>query len=100
MNEQIGFAPTTTTMILRALSRFPDRQAFVWNGGSLTYSAVRALIGGLQSGMVQAGLKKGDAVALLSANSAETWCAGIAAQALGLLITWLHPLVCWPIISR
>ncbi|WP_430649359.1 AMP-binding protein [Bradyrhizobium uaiense] len=92
MNEQIGFAPTTTTMILRALSRFPDRQAFVWNGGSLTYSAVRDLIAGLQSGMVSAGLKTGDVVALLSANSAETWCAGIAAQALGLLITWLHPL--------
>nr|WP_223974969.1 AMP-binding protein [Bradyrhizobium sp. RD5-C2] len=79
-------------MILRALSRFPDRQAFVWNGGSLTYSAVRDLIAGLQSGMVQAGLGKGDVVALLSANSAETWCAGVAAQALGLVITWLHPL--------
>ena len=92
MNERIGFAPTTTTMILRALSRFPEREAFVWSGGSLSYSAVRALIAGLQSGMVQAGLRKGDVVALLSANSAETWCAGVAAQALGLLITWLHPL--------
>jgi fatty-acyl-CoA synthase len=92
VNEQIGFAPTTTTMILRALSRFPDRQAFVWNGGSLTYAAVRDLIAGLQSRMVQAGLKKGDVVVLLAANSAETWCAGVAAQALGLLITWLHPL--------
>ncbi|WP_375778119.1 AMP-binding protein [Bradyrhizobium sp. ma5] len=92
MNEQIGFAPTTTTMILRALSRFPDRQAFVWNDGSMTYSAVRDLIADLQSGMVQAGLGKGDVVALLSANSAETWCAGVAAQALGLVITWLHPL--------
>ncbi|MFB9269805.1 AMP-binding protein [Bradyrhizobium erythrophlei] len=79
-------------MILRALSRYPDRQAFVWNGGSLSYSAVRDLIAGLQSGMVSASLKKGDIVALLSANSAETWCAGVAAQALGLLITWLHPL--------
>ncbi len=92
MNEKIGFAPTTTTMILRALSRFPDRQAFVWNGGSLTYSAVRDLIAGSQSAMVRAGLKTGDVVALLAANSAETWCAGVAAQALGLLITWLHPL--------
>jgi fatty-acyl-CoA synthase len=79
-------------MILRALSRFPDRQAFVWNGGSFTYSAVRDLIAGLQAGMVQAGLKRGDVVALLGANSAETWCAGVAAQALGLLITSLHPL--------
>jgi fatty-acyl-CoA synthase len=92
VNEQIGFAPTTTTMILRALSRFPGREAFVWDGGKLTYSAVRDLISGLQSGMVEGGLRKGDVVALLASNSAEAWCAGIAAQALGLLITWLHPL--------
>jgi fatty-acyl-CoA synthase len=92
VNEKIGFAPTTTTMILRALSRFPDRTAFVWNGGSLSYSAVRDLIAGLQRGMVQAGLKRDDVVVLLSANSAETWCASVAAQALGLVITWLHPI--------
>src|SRR5262249_60209999 len=35
---------------------------------------------------------EGQAVALLSANSAETWCAGIAASGLGLVATWLHPL--------
>lgn len=92
MSEQIGFGPTTTTMILRALSRFPDRTAFVWNGGSLSYTAVRDLIAGFQAAMVQAGVSKGDTVALLSANSAETWCAGVAAQALGLVVTWLHPL--------
>lgn len=84
--------PTTTTMTLRALSRFPDRTAFTWNGGSLRYSAVLALIAGVQAALIEAGIKKGDVVALLSGNSAETWCAGIAAQALGHLITWLHPL--------
>jgi fatty-acyl-CoA synthase len=31
-------------------------------------------------------------VALISSNRAESWCAGIAAQALGCAITWLHPL--------
>ena len=37
-------------------------------------------------------LAKGQTVAFLSANSAETWCAGVAASGLGLVTTWLHPL--------
>ena len=92
MNSSIAQAPTVVTMTLRALARFPDRRAFVWDGGSLTYGATHALIGRLQAGMAAAGLRKGQTVALLSANSAETWCAGVAAQGLGLVITWLHPL--------
>jgi len=92
MNGNIAQAPTVVTMALRALARFPDRRAFVWDGGSLTYGAAHALIGRLQAGMAAAGLRKGQTVALLSANSAETWCAGVAAQGLGLVITWLHPL--------
>ena len=42
--------------------------------------------------MAAAGLKKGQTVAFLSANNAETWCAGVAAGGLGLVTTWLHPL--------
>jgi fatty-acyl-CoA synthase len=92
MNAAITEAPTGTTMILRALARFPDRRAFVWDDGSLTYRATLDLIGRLQAAMVAAGLAKGQTVAFLSANSAETWCAGVAASALGLVTTWLHPL--------
>ena len=92
MNEPITQAPTGTTMILRALARFPDRPAFAWDGGSLTYRAALDLIGRLQAAMAAAGLAKGQTVAFLSANSAETWCAGVAAPGLGLVTTWLHPL--------
>jgi len=92
MDGEITEAPTGNTMILRAFARFPGRQAFVWDGGSLTYAAARDLIGRLQAAMVAAGVVKGQTVALLSANSAETWCAGIAASGLGLVATWLHPL--------
>ena len=92
MNEPITRAPTGTTMILRALVRFPDRTAFAWDGGSLTYRATLDLIGRLQAAMAAAGLAKGQTVAFLSANSAETWCAGVAASGLGLVTTWLHPL--------
>jgi fatty-acyl-CoA synthase len=92
MKNGITQAPTTTTMALRALARHPARRAFVWDGGVLTYGATHTLIGRLQAGMAAAGLGKGETVAFLSSNSAETWCAGVAAQGLGLIITWLHPL--------
>ncbi len=92
MDVRIAGAPTGTTMTLRAFQRFPDRMAFVWDGGSLSYRAAHTLIGRLQAAMSAAGLKKGLTAAFLSANSAETWCAGIAAQGLGLVVTWLHPL--------
>ena len=88
----IAQAPTGTTMTLRALARFPDRRAFVWDGGSLTYRGALDLIGRLQAAMVAAGVRKGQTAAFLSANSAETWCAGVAALGLGLIATWLHPL--------
>ena len=49
MDELIAQAPTGTTMILRALARFPERTAFAWDGGSLTYRATLDLIGRLQA---------------------------------------------------
>jgi fatty-acyl-CoA synthase len=92
MYGEITQAPTGNTMILRTFARFRGRQAFVWDGGSLSYGAALDLIGRLQAVMAAAGVAKGQTVAFLSANSAETWCAGIAASGLGLVTTWLHPL--------
>src|SRR5262249_14695483 len=92
MNHAIAQGPTTTTLTLRALARFPERVAFAWGGGHLTYRTTRGVIGRLQAAMAAAGLKKGQTAAFLSANSAETWCAGVAAQGLGLTVTWLHRL--------
>lgn len=90
--DSICRAPTVVTMTLRALARFPDRRAFVWDGGALSYRETHALIGWLQAAMAAAGLRKGQTAAFLSANSAIAWCAGVAAQGLGLVVTWLHPL--------
>ena len=56
------------------------------------YRGAYDLIGRLQAAMAASGLRKGQTVAFLSANSAETWCAGVAATGLGLVTTWLHPL--------
>src|SRR2546430_10660313 len=91
MDQLITQAPTGTTMILRALARCPERMAFSWDGGSLTYRAALDLIARLQAAMAAAGLKKGQTTAFLSANSAETWCAGVAAAGLGLGATRPHP---------
>ncbi len=92
MTETIAQVPTGTTLILRSFARYPDRKAFVWDGGSLTYAQAYNLIGRLQAAMAAAGLKKGVTAAFLSANSAEAWCAGVAASGLGAMTTWLHPL--------
>jgi fatty-acyl-CoA synthase len=91
MTDLITEAPTGPTLVFRALARFPGRTAFAWDGGTLSYGGALALIGRMQAAMVAAGLRKGQTVALLGANRAETWCAGVAVQGLGLLATWLHP---------
>ncbi len=84
--------PTSVALTLRAFRRFPERTAFVWDGGQLTYRAALKLIGGMQVAMQAAGLRDGMRICLLSSNRAEAWCAGVAAQGLGLTISWLHPM--------
>jgi fatty-acyl-CoA synthase len=87
------YAPATIgTQTLRALARYPDRQAFAWEGGSLTGAATLDLIGRMQSVILARRPAPNARVALLTANRAETWCAGVAAQLSRLCITWLHPL--------
>lgn len=84
--------PTSVALTLRAFRRFPERTAFVWDSGQLTYRGALRLIGGMQVAMQAAGLRPGMRTVLLSSNRAESWCAGIAAQGLGLTISWLHPM--------
>ncbi len=83
---------TLGTQTLRALARYPDRIAFAWPGGSLTYRGASELIGRFQSVFITSGCRPGTRVALLTANRADTWCAGVAAQLSRMAITWLHPM--------
>ena len=92
MASHLNCFPTIGTQTLRALSRYPDRTAFVWDGGAMTYAATQDLIGRMQGVFARAGFSRGGRVALLTANRAETWCAGVAAQLCGMGITWLHPM--------
>ena len=92
MSDSLHVFPTVCEQTLRALARYPDRTAFSWPGGSLTYRGATELIGRLQKVFVQLDLEPGTRVAFLTANRADTWCAGVAAQLSRLAITWLHPL--------
>jgi fatty-acyl-CoA synthase len=82
---------TIASQTLRALRRYPDSDAFVWEGGKLSYAAAFDLIGRMQAVFARNNFRRTERVAILSENSAESWCAGVAAQGLGLSITWLHP---------
>jgi fatty-acyl-CoA synthase len=83
---------TTATQALRALQRYPDRMAFVTGATRLSYRAAFELIGRMQAVMIAGGLRRGQRIAILTANRPEAWCAGIAANATALSTTWLHPL--------
>ncbi len=92
MSDPLYAFPTVCGQTLRALARYPSRVAFSWPGGSITYQGATELIGRMQKVFMQLGLEPGARVAFLTANRADTWCAGIAAQLSRLSITWLHPL--------
>ncbi|MEU1417805.1 AMP-binding protein [Streptomyces sp. NPDC005731] len=91
MRQALGRESTAGGLALRALRRYPNRIAFAWDGGSLTYAAALDVIGRMQAVFAGHGLRPGQCMALLSGNRAEAWCAGVAAQAFGLTVTWLHP---------
>lgn len=93
-NAQVNYqeSPTDATLALRALRRFPDRIAFRWDGGEMTYRETEQLIAGMQVELKAMGVGPGNNVAILSANRAEAWCTVIASQALGAAISNLHPM--------
>jgi fatty-acyl-CoA synthase len=92
MSDPLYAFPVVSEQTLRALARYPSRTAFSWPGGSLTYQGATDLIGRIQNVFMRLGLEPGARVAFLTANRADSWCAGVAAQLARLAITWLHPL--------
>src|SRR5882757_5102674 len=92
MSNPLYAFPAVCEQTLRALARYPSRTAFSWPGGSITYQGTTDMIGRLQAVFMQLGFAPGTRVAFLTANRADTWCAGVAAQLSRLSITWLHPM--------
>ncbi|WP_445489816.1 AMP-binding protein [Rhodopseudomonas sp. RCAM05734] len=92
MGDWLNTFPTVGSQTLRALARYPERIAFSWPGGSISYRGTADLIGQFQKVFMSLGAQPGTRVALLTANRADTWCAGVAAQPSRFAISWLHPL--------
>ena len=90
--DHLRDSPTNIELAFRAMARWGDRVAFDGHGGRLTYRECLALIGRMQAVMTRLGLKRGEGIAVLHANRGDAWVAGLAANALGLRITPLHPL--------
>lgn len=91
MMETAMIVPTIGTQTMRALARYPDRTAFVWEGGTLTYRGATDLIGRIQRVYERNGLVRSQRIALLAGNCARSWCASVAAHLCGIGTTWLHP---------
>ncbi|MFE4694951.1 AMP-binding protein [Streptomyces sp. NPDC056749] len=89
MSNMPQSGPTQAGFTLDVLRRHPDRTAFSWDGGALTYAGASDLIGRMQTVFAAHGLRRGDCVAILSGNRVDSWCASIAAQAGGMAITWV-----------
>ncbi|MCC8943119.1 AMP-binding protein [Bradyrhizobium sp. Arg68] len=92
MSNPLYAFPAVCEQTLRALARYPSRTAFAWPGGTLSYQGATDLIGRMQSVFMRLGFAPGTRVAFLTANRADSWSAGVAAQLSRLAITWLHPL--------
>ena len=84
--------PTASALLLRALQRHPERTAFRWDAGELSYRATSETIGRMQAVLAAGGLGPGTRVAILAANQVEAWCVGQAALASGMVTTALHQL--------
>ena len=93
MSNPLYAFPASCEQTLRALARYPERTAFSWPGGSITYQRRdRHDRPHAEPCSCSWALQPGTRVAFLTANRADTWCAGVAAQLSRLAITWLHPL--------
>jgi len=84
--------PSYCNLVLRALARHPSRIAFQTPEHQVTYAEAAGFIGRTQAVLEGMNLQRGQRVALLSSNRWDSWCAGVAAQALGAIVTPLHPL--------
>ena len=59
MSNPLYAFPAVCEQTLRALARYPERTAFSWPGGSITYQGATDLIGRIQSVFMQLGFEPG-----------------------------------------
>jgi fatty-acyl-CoA synthase len=74
---------TSADLIVEALGRFPDREAFVLGDRRMTYADASAAISRIVTLLAARGIGPGLAMAALSPNTPEVWLAQAAAYLLG-----------------
>jgi fatty-acyl-CoA synthase len=83
---------TAADLIVEALERFADREAFVLGDQRVTYAQAADAISRIVRLLAERGIGPGRAVAALSPNMPEVWLVQAAAYLLGTTYTGLHPL--------
>jgi fatty-acyl-CoA synthase len=79
-------------LFINAFARFGDRPAIADDTTRWTYRELADVVGRFIALFRSVGLKKGDAISILSGNRAESWAVIGAAMIMGLRYTPLHPL--------
>jgi fatty-acyl-CoA synthase len=79
-------------ILVDALGRFKHRPAIADDRIQWSYGELANVIGRFIAVYKSIGLKKGDALSILSANRAESWAAICAAMIMGVRYTPLHPM--------
>jgi acyl-CoA synthetase (AMP-forming)/AMP-acid ligase II len=82
---------TVWQIIAESLQRLPDKIALVQGGRRLTYAELAKDVERLSTALTEAGLKKGDHVAMYMKNSIEFVELFYALQRLGVVVAWLNP---------
>ena len=82
---------TVGDLVASAVTRGGDRTAFISGDTRWTYRQLGALISTTVQALAARGLKRGDAVATLSANRPEAFLITAAAYLMGLRLTWMNP---------
>jgi fatty-acyl-CoA synthase len=83
---------TAADLIIEALERFPQREAFVLGDQRVSYAEAAAMTSRMVRLLAARGIGPGGAVGALSPNLPEVWLAQVAAYLLGATYTGLHPL--------
>jgi fatty-acyl-CoA synthase len=90
--NQLHSGGTAGSLVVNAVARFGDRPAIADGTIRWSYREFGDAVGRFITLFRSIGLRKGDAVSILSGNRAESWAAIAAAMVMGLRYTPLHPM--------
>ena len=91
MTDKLYEGCTVGDLVVSAIRRGGDRVAFICDDTRWTYRHLGALVSTVIQALAARGLKRGDAVATLSANRPEAFVITAAAYVMGLRVTWMNP---------